>query len=305
MENKISQSWEDQKEKKSIFNILQQRYLPYWPILLFSTILGFTSIYFYLKTTLPIYLVTAKIELNNDNSQNSVLDALGVFGGSKTVDNEIDILKSRTLMLSVVNSQKLYSTQNLISTYRNFELFGEKAPLEVTALNPNLEFQNSTLNEVTINWSTSSFYLNKMKHHFGDTIIIGNSPFIINVNPSFISTNKNYKETFKEPFLLQIFNQSNLVSSYINSINIQPSSKESTILVLSIETPTPPKGSLILTTLLKKYQDANIDNKNLTSQNTLNFIDSRLKVILAEINTTENNIKNFKTNTGVASISEK
>ena len=138
MENKVSQIWEEQKQKKSIFNILQQRYLPYWPILLFSTILGYTSVYFYLKTTIPIYLVTANVELHNENSQNSVLDALGVFGGSKTVDNEIDILMSRNLMLSVVNSQKLYSTQNLISTYRNFELFGEKAPLEVTALFPNL-----------------------------------------------------------------------------------------------------------------------------------------------------------------------
>ena len=304
MENKVSQIWEEQKQKKSIFNILQQRYLPYWPILLFSTILGYTSVYFYLKTTVPIYLVTANIELHNENSQNSVLDALGVFGGSKTVDNEIDILKSRTLMLSVVNSQKLYATQNLISTYRNFELFGEKAPLEVTALDSSFQLASSDPIEVNINWNSSSYNLNKIKHQFGDTIIIGNSPFIININQTFISTHKNYKETFKEPFLLQIFNQSSLVSSFISSLNIEPSSKQSTILILSVETPTPAKGSLILSTLLKNYQEANINNKNLTAQNTLKFIDSRLKVILTDINNTENNIKNFKTNTGVASISE-
>ena len=291
MENKFSQIWEEQKEKKSIFNILQQRYLPYWPILLFSTILGFASVYFYLKTTLPIYLVTATVELKDQKSaQNSVLDALDVFGESKIVDNEIEILKSRTLMHSVVDSLKLYSSQYLISTYRDFELFGEKAPFEVTALNPNLDFNNSGMNEVSINWDSSSFYLNKIKYHFGDTILIGNSPFIININPSFISSNKNYKNTFKDAFLLEIFNKSDLVTEFTKNFNINPSSKQSTILNLQFETETREKGSLIINTLLKHYQEANINFKNLTAQNTLKFIDNRLKNLLDDINITENNI---------------
>ena len=304
MENKFSQIWEEQKEKKSIFNILQQRYLPYWPILLFSTILGFASVYFYLKTTLPIYLVTATVELKDQKSaQNSVLDALDVFGESKIVDNEIEILKSRTLMHSVVDSLKLYSSQYLISTYRDFELFGEKAPFEVTALNPNLDFNNSGMNEVSINWDSSSFYLNKIKYHFGDTILIGNSPFIININPSFISSNKNYKNTFKDAFLLEIFNKSDLVTEFTKNFNINPSSKQSTILNLQFETETREKGSLIINTLLKHYQEANINFKNLTAQNTLKFIDNRLKNLLDDINITENNINDFKTKNGVEGIS--
>ena len=89
------------------------KYIFHWKYFLLSTViclgLGFT----YLRFHPPLYEVSATILIKDDKDGGSIGDELsafadmGLMGGKGNIDNEIEILKSRSLMTKVVNELKL------------------------------------------------------------------------------------------------------------------------------------------------------------------------------------------------------
>ena len=85
-------------------NILAQiihRYLPFWPILLLFTSIALLISYFQLRAQTKIYVASAKVLLKDPekgNGDTKVLDALNIFTEKKTVENEIIVLRSSSLI---------------------------------------------------------------------------------------------------------------------------------------------------------------------------------------------------------------
>lgn len=104
------------------------RYLIHWPWFVVSVIICMIGAWVYLFTTTPIYNISATVLIKDDEkgggaSMGSELEKMGLDGfmsSSKNVDNEIEVLRSKSLAREVVNQLSLYVT------YRDGDAFPEK-----------------------------------------------------------------------------------------------------------------------------------------------------------------------------------
>lgn len=117
------------------------KYLVYWPWFVVSVLVCVVLAFVYLRYQAPVYNVTASVLIKEDDSRNrsmgaagSTLEALQSMGGfsmTNNFENEVEILKSRTLIKKVITHLGLY-----ISTGEK-RLFGyntalyKTSPLEV------------------------------------------------------------------------------------------------------------------------------------------------------------------------------
>ena len=107
------------------------KYFVYWPWFVASVLICLVGCYIYLRYQAPVYNVSSAVLIKeNDkrsgNSANNPLGALqdlGMFSMTNNFDNEVEILRSRTLIKKVVNDLGLYiSIPDLF--LRLFCLFG-------------------------------------------------------------------------------------------------------------------------------------------------------------------------------------
>ena len=103
------------KEADQEFNIRQQleRYLINWKWFLLSALFFLTLAFLYLRYTTPIYNISATV-LIKDDKKGGLASELGSFGdiaslsGVKSnIDNELEVLKSRTLVQKTVRDLEL------------------------------------------------------------------------------------------------------------------------------------------------------------------------------------------------------
>jgi tyrosine-protein kinase Etk/Wzc len=99
------------------------KYLYHWPVFVLGVVLCLFIAFIYLRYTQPIYQITGTLLIKDDkkgpmSKAGDLLDEIDLFGGSKIVENEMDILKSKTLMRKVVDL--------LFQDIQNFQLHTEQ-----------------------------------------------------------------------------------------------------------------------------------------------------------------------------------
>ena len=106
-------------------NIREQieNYLLYWKWFLFSAFVFLLGAFFYLRYSVPLYSASSTIMVKDERkgsiqSELSAFSDLGVATNVKNnVDNEIEVLKSRTLAektIQALNLNVIYSTQGFV-----------------------------------------------------------------------------------------------------------------------------------------------------------------------------------------------
>src|ERR1019366_3182732 len=86
--------------------------LPFWPYFIILLLMTFSGAWLYLRYKIPIYRTTASLLIKDDKKgadSKDIMEALDIFGSKKTVENEVEILKSKTLIWEVVKSLHLYA----------------------------------------------------------------------------------------------------------------------------------------------------------------------------------------------------
>ena len=103
-----------QEVDNSSFNIrwMLTTLLATWPYFLGSIIVALVCANLYLRYTTPVYKLSTEIMLNEANSKSSkndemILEGLGLSSRGNDINNVIRVLKSKPLMLQVVNKLKL------------------------------------------------------------------------------------------------------------------------------------------------------------------------------------------------------
>ena len=105
----------EEKEENEIKGIFMQ-YLYYWKWFVVSILFCIFLGYIFIRYNPSLYEVKASILIRDDKKGGSVSDELsafedlGIFNKKSIIENEIEILKSRTLMNRVVNELKLNIT---------------------------------------------------------------------------------------------------------------------------------------------------------------------------------------------------
>ena len=172
--------------KESIINTQQNNfnlgeqffiYLNYWIWFVLSLSIVLPSAFFYLRYSVPVYKSTTTILVKDDKkggmaSELSAFSDLGMLTGAKSnVDNEIEILKSRTLIESTVKELNLNISYYKFGIVKTIEIYKD-SPIEIIYSNVTENFYEKTHNYKIKSKSESEFdfYDNNDKFNINDKL---------------------------------------------------------------------------------------------------------------------------------------
>src|SRR5689334_2650717 len=201
---------------ESIAEQLAAKYLPHWPVFLMALLIGVGSALVFLRYKIPIYQADASIIIKDErkgNEEAKLTESLDLISSKKTIENEIEILKSRNLMLQVVKELDLYAPVYVKGRVHN-TLAYVRSPVNVVAENPDSLEENGQI-FLDMSRDSQNVVLDKQFIYPLDTFVstpYGNLKFIRNVryNPSGEDTG-----TVKRQLFFALYDPENVATGLI------------------------------------------------------------------------------------------
>ena len=135
-ENLYDDLYQEEKEKKTDLKTVFFKYIIHWPWFIACILLWVAGAWLYLRYTAPVYNISASVIIK-DNDKNSKasngmadLEDLGFYSSISNFDNEVEILKSRTLIKKVIEELDLYINYTAKSSFHDIELY-KSSPVKV------------------------------------------------------------------------------------------------------------------------------------------------------------------------------
>ncbi|MEZ0608472.1 GumC family protein [Fibrella sp. WM1] len=280
-------------ETKNLRAVLM-RYARNWPWFIVSIVVAMAGAYVYLLYQPPVYKVQASLLIKDEKKgidQDNMLKELEIFTPKKVVENEIEILKSYTLMDKIVNRLQLATRYYQQTSFGDRETF--IPPVKLIVEQPTSELYRDKLtlsfpkaDQVDINGKV--YPLNQsMQTPYGRLRVFSRKP----VGPA---TN---------PVRVLVQQQSDAVTGFLRNLKAEPTSKASSVIMLTMEDAVPQRGEVILNQLIDEYNQAAISDKNKMAANTLKFIEDRLGLITGELKNVEGDVERYKSSQGITDLS--
>ena len=276
--------------------------------------------------------VSNKQENSLLSSPNNLSLNFGMFSGQNIIDNEIEIIKSFTLVKAVISNLDLkvsyYTFKNsplaelLRGTplTRKRELYKDspfKVIIDPSFLQPvNTDFQVKFLNsesfEISVYGKNKALYnyiddkiesmaeevIFKKKYDFGEKI---QTKYF---NITIIKTNAFDENFTRNNSLYFTFNDINdLALKYIGHLTAQSTSETSTLIKVSLKGTHKERITDFLNTLTSLYMDRNLDKKNKTALSTVDFIDTQISDISDSLSIAEDRLRSFRSSHQVMDLS--
>ena len=265
---------EDQlnSNKSELWNIsvkdLFFKYLRFMPFFLLSVATMLFGAYLYLRYSTDIYLVRGTIMINNDNKQGGKdkLDELFMSNNNNNIQNEIEIIKSRSIMLRVVKSLNLQTSYFAVGRFKSLNLY-KSSPVQLDIFELKDSSAGFSLRFKFINDKEFSFKEENRKFVFGQ--VFENSRGVFRLSSDATMRPGSEYVIKWQPAL-------SVASSLAGSINVLPKGVGTGMLTISMETATPMMGTDIVNQLMNEYRSRSVEIKSLTASKTLDFIDERL-----------------------------
>ncbi|MFE3869282.1 GumC family protein [Flavobacterium sp. LS2P90] len=303
--NNFDEDYENDFDLKAFFN----KYLIHWQWFVLAVTIGLVGAYIYLRYTIPQYQVATTILVKDDKkggmlSELSAFADLGVGGGMKSnLDNEIEILKSRTLVESTVKKLNLNTSLVMAGQISDREIYDE-APISVNFMDKTNEFYQSSIQLNFKELTPSTFELVNVATNDSPRIILsGKNEFqyekpimtkygvlIISKLVQHVEAKKFYDKSVK----IRVSPLEDVVRSFQGRLKVEPVSKTSSVVTLSIISPVIRRAEDFLNNLTVIYNEDAAADKNFISENTSVFIADRLKLITQELDGVEQDVQSFK-----------
>jgi len=289
---------------ENIFRMILSMFLPYWPLFALLIPACLIGAWGYLKTTTPVYEAAATLIIKDENKgvdDSKVLEAMNPFDSKKIVENELEIIKSRTIMTEVVKNLKLYAPIFEEKLFGSKEAY-DSSPIVVELKNPENIVQPKDGKSLKFYFEYDSIKnLVKIKNKFYpidewvEGPIFGETKFRLNANKS---------TDAKKALYFSFVNPKNMTRGLLGGLEAIPTDKLSTVVRLTYQDPIPQRGENILNHLISAYNQKAISDRDDLASNTLTFIDDRMKKVEKELNELELSIQRFRAEKGVVDLSE-
>ncbi|MDD5149975.1 MAG: polysaccharide biosynthesis tyrosine autokinase [Flavobacterium sp.] len=307
---------ENQNEDFNLRTILD-KYLIHWQWFVLAVSVSLIIAFAYLRYTTPQYQATTTV-LVKDDKKGGMLSELSAFADmglgnamKSNVDNEIEILKSRTLVESTVKRLKLNIGLFVKGKVITREIY-KNTPITVDFINAKPEFFTSTMVLEFVELTPNTFALDsestiegkpillndKKEFKYGELIVTQNGELIITRSKD----SKNKFNDSSKAISIVVNPLENVVASFLSRLKVNPISKTSSVVELTITDPVIKKAEDFLDNLVLIYNDDAAADKNYISENTSKFIANRLILITQELDGVEQNVESFKRDNKVTDI---
>ncbi len=278
----------------------------YWFILSLLVVLASTRVY--IRHTLPIYLTSATVLVNEtedrplvDNTE--ILQGLGLPGGMKNLQNQIMIVKSRALTESTLNELP-FETEFYFKTIRNKLPIYPEMPIKIVSDNTiplprDIEFSIEFLGDSLFNLQCEVDLV-----QFHTTASFNQDIKFQNGNFKIVCTDEAWLNKYKDRKLyFTIHSRIKLVNSFIKRLNVELLSREGSMLRISLQGTNRIKDADFLNKQLEGFMAISLNKKNTEAQRRIQFIDDQLIGISDSLIITENRLQQFRSTHRVMDLS--
>lgn len=284
----------------SLLTLIRTRYLPYWPLFAGAVVAALVAAFLYLRYATPLYKISGVLlvqEATNGLGASDMLQSLDLMGGSKTImENEIEILKSRTLTKAVIRNLNLYGEVVEKGKIRDVVLYKD-SPLKFTFLEP-----DKIKTAITGNWPFSFDPVKKQVTIDGNHYPL-NDTVDTRWGKLLIKSGAGHADSASQ-YVLHLMNEKTWMQILLGTMKIMPAAKAGSVVDLEYTDAAPERGEDIVNELISVYSKAAVEDKNRTSANTMHFVEERLRIVSAELGQAETQVEHFKTAEGIVDIGE-
>ncbi|SKB87466.1 capsular exopolysaccharide family [Soonwooa buanensis] len=267
----------------------------------------------YIKLTRPVYKSESTVLIKDAKKMSSasgdfgVLQGLAGFGGMGTnsIENEIQILKSKKLAIDLVQDLNIQTKLFAKSGFNKVELYKQTAPILVKVINEKKAKKptgplNISLKGDKITISSEEFK-SDIVTTYGKLVSLPYANIMLLKNQDFDSSSvKEFDDV--ENLTLEYSSLELAVNDLQKAISVDLIDKDATIIVLSLIYPNNDKARDILNTLITQYNFDATNDKNLESKKTKDFIDERIDLISKELGDVESQKEQFKINNDIVDL---
>lgn len=310
MEQNINNPSFDSQQDENEISIMEIlfRYIKYWKWFVLSVVLAVVISFVYFRYTVPVYNVTSTIILKHEKDQRSAmaglgtLDGLAMMGGVSSVDNETFVIRSKTAVRTVVDRLNLHTSYIVEGRVKSSDMYTD-SPFIIAMDGAGLDtLRNSIEFTAQLNEDKSISIDGTIGGVVYDTKLT-NLPGLLNTPAGVISFNlREDAKPYYKPLQITINRPEATINSYRSNLSVEPASKTSSVLSLSLKTAYPNKGMDFLNTLVEVYNFQTIEDKNLEATNTKNFINERLNIIDMELGSAEGAVEQYKLQQGMTDL---
>lgn len=310
MKEEIYDDLFEEKEEKTNWQAMLFKYIIRWPWFIASVIFCLVCAWLYLKTITPVYNISASIIIKdnkkggNTGNDLSAFEDLGIISSSQNIDNEIEILRSKSLIKDVVSELGLYISYSGEGRFQKPDLYSS-SPVLVHFLPEDAERLKAPI-LLTVNYQsgnridvTATINGNTINKHFTElpAVLSGEAGTLtFTSNPATPITGSGNVD-------VSIVNPLSVAKGYRGALSIEPTSKNTSIVTISIKNTNKKRGENFINKLVEIYNKNANNDKNEVAQNTARFIDERISVINQELGTTEQELESFKREAGLTDLS--
>lgn len=283
--------------------------LMYWPWIVACVAVALIGAFFYLKTLTPLYTVSSSVLIKNESkggANGANLEDLGfVSSSTQSFDNELEILRSRTLIKKVVTALDLYISYSVPGQFRDTELY-KQSPVKVWVTPEEAErmgyaqvkmsFRNQQLHEVLVEHEGQEW-----KKTVESLPAVFSTPVGVFTFSAADSTQQILQHV-PEVIQATVISPTSAAASFRSRLTVAPGGRGTTMALLTITGSQVPRGVDFLNKLVEVYNEEGNNDKNEVAAKTAEFIDERIRIINKELGTTESQLASFKQRAGVVDI---
>ena len=291
---------------------LIEKYSRLWPYIVLFIIISLGGAYTYLRYAVAVYSTTATILIKDEDGKGANKGSLegfvdlDLFSGlnSSEIENEIGILKSRTLANEVVKRLHLnmvYFQEGRIKTSEAYI----NSPFLVKSIYLDEEKINSTEFPEFRTYKVEEKDDYVLITNTGNDEVIQTSYDIITAfdfGELIVSRNDEVKIDENGTYYIQFYSIEKTASALLKNVSVSLVNKDASLISIKYEHPVPQKARDIIDQLIIEYNRQAIEDKNLVASSTADFIDERLVIINNELELVESGKETFKSENALTDI---
>lgn len=282
------------------------RYTKNWLWFILAIFIALGIAFLYIRYTNPTYQAKAKIQIISDESGSSELSSLKdidfLAGEESVVEDEIEIINSRSNLIEVIERLRLNEKFILIGKIKTREIY-EKIPINVNFISPDSVIKDKRLDLFVLLTDAAdgfSFKLNEDEEYqsveFGKNISTPLGELILTPNMQY------FNKFLQQELKVEIRPVARMAEAYQKRINIEAASKKSNILMFSLNDVVETKAVDILTELINVYNENAILDRKKIADKTSTFIEDRIKFIYENLSDVDSSEELFRTSRGLTDI---
>ena len=260
----------------------------------------------------PKWNINAKVIVNGTNSkvqsgissEAGMLSDLGLYSKPSNVNNELQVLHSRTLINQTIRDLQLnvgYFIEKGIlyrETYDQSPYYIKLLSLkQMPAMKEDPQKYDMTIDKNDVLHFEDDNTDSVFTARYGDTLSFYYGSWVLQKNPLVAAnTNANYR--------LRIASVGATFTDLNDNIVALVYSTDVTSIDITMGSNVKKKGEATLRHLINLYVQSDVDNNNRIADSTISFINARLATVTQDLSRVETGIENFKKSNNIADLDE-